>query len=104
MSQQEIGRLRSNYLERYLDLLVEAMKTFWRKKLLPMEYEMLRTRYALAGKPPSKKRSLAKMYDLSEEQIGRLRMRALRRLRYQSRIAEFEELVVETAGKVLALE
>lgn len=62
---------------------------------------MLRTQYALDGKPLAGKHSLARLYEISIEQIDNLRARALRRLRYQSLIDDFEDLVVQVATDVL---
>ena len=101
LSQQEIKRLKNRYLVRYLDKLVNEVQQFWKKKLQWQEYEMLRAKYGLDAKPRANTGSLANLYGFSREQAEKYLERALRRMRFQSLIKRFEELVVRTAKDVL---
>lgn len=100
-SDQEIGQVKQYYLPAFLDSLLEEVKAFWRRTLSPQEYDMLRTKYALNGKPPPRNESLARQYGLSGKTIPNVRRRALHRLRSDSLITHFEMLVAHSAREVL---
>ena len=89
LSPSQISKLKQTHLPQYLDKLIEEVLAFWKKKLRWQEVEMLRTKYALDGKPVPQKESLMKQFDLSWNQIDKFREAGLRRLRSGSYIAFF---------------
>ena len=102
LSENEVERLRRNYMNEYLTLLVLRWENWWRKHLSPREKEILGPRFCLKGKPKPSIETLAKKQDVAPNVVKWSEASAVRRLQDDVRKSEFEEIVLQAGREILS--
>jgi hypothetical protein len=100
-SEDEISRLKGNYIDAYLAALTARWCEWWKTFLSARARGVLVRRFGLKGDPPMQHEMLAKQYQMSPGAVEQLEEKSIGHLRRVDRRRELESIVVNTGREFL---